>query len=226
MATLKRYMLDGDVVPQAIFWRPLKYFSITVCKGEDELDLFEVASFTIGNDVHFDLRTYRKHYQFMVTLYLPGDLEEDAEISRLLSIVIEELAVPKNAVAWRRGEPFAFGKLERPQTDWLREKEARIIALKIASQRPNRTASTEEIKREVPSYIALSCHDLAQSNKRPREKMWQQIVGNVISHKASRSGVFLNGFARRTFDGLSVTDKGIDYLRSIGFLDAFAAFVE
>jgi hypothetical protein len=226
MATLKKYTLEGDTVPQAIFWRPLNYFAFSIIEGEDGLDLFQGASFAIGNNIRFDLRTYRKHHRFTVTLYLPGELEDEAEISRVIKIVIKDLIVPRDAVAWRRGEAFKFGQLKRPKTDRLREAEARILALKIASLRPNRTASTEEIKRKVPSYIELSPRDLAQSTTRPKEKMWQQIVGNVISHKGSPSGLFLNGYARRTSDGLSVTDKGMDYLKSMGFFDSFTALAE
>lgn len=226
MVILKQYTLKGDVVPQAIFWRPLKYFSFFIREDEDGLDVFEVASFVVNNDIRFDLRTYRRHYKFMVTLYLPGELEGDAEISRIIKIAIKELIVPRNAVAWQRGETFEFGKLKRPKADRLREAEARILALKIASLRPDRTASTEEIKKEVPSYTELSPRDLVQSTTRPREKMWQQIVGNVISHKGSSSGLFLNGYARRTPNGLSVTDKGMDYLKGMGFFDAFTAVAE
>ena len=226
MAVLKKYALEGDVVPQAIFWRPLKYFAVAISEGEDGLDLFQVASFAVGNDIRFDLRTYRRHYRFMVTLYLPDEMEGDAEISRVIKIVIKDLVVPRHAVAWQRGEAFEFGQLKRPKTDRLREAEARILALKIASLHPDRTASTEEIKNEVPSYIELAPRDLAQSSTRPRENMWQQIVGNVISHRGSPSGLFLNGYARRTPDGLSVTDKGMDYLKSMGFFDSFAALAE
>ena len=226
MVTFKKYALEGDVVPQAIFWRPLKYFAVSISEGEDGLDVFQVASFVIGNDIRFDLRTYRKHHRFTVTLYLPDELENEAEISRVIEIVIKELVVPKDAVAWQRGEAFEFGQLKRPKTDRLREAEARILALKIASLRPDRTASTKEIKREVPSYIELSPRDLAQSASRPSEKMWQQIVGNVISHKGSPSGPFLNGYARRTRNGLSVTDDGMDYLKSMGFFDSLTALAE
>ena len=226
MVRFSKYMIDGDVVPQAIFWRPLRYFAVTIGSGEDGLDIFQVASFTIGNDIRFDLRTYRKHHKFTATLYLPDDLEDQNAISNVIKIVIEKLVVPKDAVAWQRGEDFEFGALKRPKGDRLREAEARILALKIASVRPDRTASTEEIKKAVPAYTELSARDIAQSKTRLKEKMWQQIVGNVISHKGSHSGLFLNGYARRTPDGLSVTEKGIDYLNNMGFLDPFNALAE
>lgn len=226
MVILSKYLIEGDSVPQAIFWRPLRYFSSSLKKGEDGLDLFHVTSFKIGNEIQFDLRTYRRHHKFTATLYLPGHIKAELEISRIIKIVIRDIVVPKDSVAWRRGEPFKFGQLKRPQTDRLRESEARILALKIASLRPHRAASTSEIKSEVPNYVELSPPDLAQSKTRRGETMWQQIVGNVISHRDSPSSLFVNGYARRTQDGLSVTDKGMNYLKSMGFLESVSAFAE
>jgi hypothetical protein len=211
------YEPDYDVIPQAIFWRPLHYFTVKVRDGEDGLDEFKAASFTVGNDIRFDLRTYAGHPEFTVTLYLPDGVDDDAEIQRVINIVVKEM-VPKGAVAWRRGQAFEFGSLARPKGDRLREGEARILALKIASQRPHRTISTDDLKKAVPSYTELSEQDLRPSTTRKNEAMWQQIVGNVISHHASKASLFLRGLATRTATGLSVTDKGMDYLNSVGFL--------
>jgi hypothetical protein len=47
--------------------------------------------------------------------------------------------------------------------------------------------------------------------------MWQQIVGNVKVHHAGPSSIFSQGWAKRTVDGIKVTDAGLDYLKSIGF---------
>lgn len=228
MAKIKtsKYEPDYDVIPQAIFWRALKYFTMIIRVGEDGLDEFNAASFTAGNDIRFDLRTYAGHPEFTVTLYLPNDVTDQQEISRVTKIVIRDMAIPKNAVAWQRGEPFEYGNLRRPKADRLREAEARILALKIAAQRPNRTATTAHIKREVPKYTELSEVDRRRSATRANESRWQQIVGNVISHQESPQGPFVKGYATRTRDGLSVTEKGMDYLNSIGFVDSSTSAVE
>jgi hypothetical protein len=227
--TTLRYEPEYDVVPQAIFWRALEYFTVLIRQGEDGLDEFKGASFSIGNDIQFDLRTYAGHPQFTVTLYLPklrqGELDEK-EISRIIRLVIRDMLIPKNAVAWQRGDPINPVGLTRLKADRLREAEARILALKIAAQRPNRTASTTFIKREVPKYTELSEIDLRKSTKRANESMWQQIVGNVISHQDSPQGPFVKGYATRTANGLCVTEKGIDYLNNMGFLGSFAALAE
>ena len=217
---------DYDVIPQAIFWRSLSYFTTFTRNGEDGLDKFRAASFKIGNNIHFDLRTYAGHPQFTVTLYLPDYVGDSAEISRVTKVVIKDMVVPANAVAWRRGESFTYGNLKRLPDDRLSESEARILALKIAAQRPDRTASTQFIKKEIPKYTELSEGDRLKSSSRGNEEMWQQIVGNVISHKASPAGLFRKGYATRTEDGLSVTSKGMAYLNSIGFLTSSAALTE
>ncbi len=223
---LSKYEPDYDVTPQAIFWRALRYFTMLIREGEDGLDEFQAASFIVGNDIRFDLRTYAGHPEFTVTLYLPNDVKDKEEISRVIKIVIKEMIIPKNAIAWQRGEPFTYGDLKRPRGDRLREPEARILALKIAAQRPNRTASTQFIKKEVPKYTDLSEADLRRSSSRSNEALWQQIVGNVISHQETPAGPFKKGYATRTSNGLSVTEKGMAYLNSMGFLGSFTALAE
>lgn len=159
---------DYDVVPQAIFWRPLRHFTMHIRHGSDQLDLFEGASFTIGNEIKFDLRVYRGHPELTVTLYLPDSVRrEDAET---IDLVIRGMVIPLAAVAWRRGQKFEYGRLERPKTDdRLREKEARILVVKIAAQQPSRSASTSLLQREMPKYIELTSRDRIRSPSRPRE---------------------------------------------------------
>jgi hypothetical protein len=211
------FPLESDVLPQAIFWRPLPYFSTTVRDDEDGLDKFQVVTFSIDNKLIFDLRTYRGHPSETVTVYLPFEMQELTEILSAITLVVTTTAIPKDAVAWQRGSDFKFGKLARQDSDRLREPEARILALKIAARCPGHTATTEYIKTQVPQYYPLSPVDLRRSSSRKREAIWQQIVGNVVSHHKTLSGLFGMGYAIRTEDGLSVTKHGIDYLNSIGF---------
>lgn len=210
--------LLSDVLPQAIFWRPLPYFATSSREDRDDLDLFRVVTFTIDNDLTFDLRSYRGHPPETVTVYFSFDIQELDEISTAIETVIDETAMPKLAVAWRRGWPFEFGSLRRKETDRLREPEARIVALKIAARCPGYTATTEYIKQQVPRYYPLSEIDRQPSPSRRGEEKWHQIVGNIISHQNTTSGLFAQGYAVRTSDGLSVTKLGINYLKSIGFI--------
>jgi len=100
------------------------------------------------------------------------------------------------------------------------------LALKIAAQQPNRTASTQFIKREVPRYTELSEIDRRLSPSRDNEALWQQIVGNVISHRETPAGPFKKGYATWAPNSLSVTEKGMAYLNNMGFLDSFAPLAE
>ena len=216
------YEADYDVVPQAILWRPLNYFTASVGEGEDGLDQFHGASFAIGNEIKFDLRVYRGHPELTVTLYLPDEGLDDKRVNEIINIVIKEMLIPLSAVAWRRGQPFQYGQLERAKDDRLREPEARILVLKIAARQPGRTASTRFLKKEVPNYIALSPMDRTRSKSRPSEEIWQQIVGNVHSHKR----LFKDGLALETTNGLTVTEKGLDYLNNMGFSASVRSSVE
>jgi len=211
------YGPEYEVVPQAIFWRPLSYFATSLREDEDGLDVFKAAFFTIDNDIRFDIRAYRGHPDYTVTVYLSFEIEEFKDIMRILEFIIKKMAVPRTAIAWQRGWEFQFGLLPRRDEDRLREDEARIIALKIAAQCPNHTATTEHIKQQTPRYIPLSSRDLLPSTTRKGESRWQQIVGNVVSHRKRSSGLFRRGYAIRTEDGLSVTDLGLTYLDNMGF---------
>jgi hypothetical protein len=221
------YEPDCDVIPQAIIWRPLRYFTLTIRDGEDGLDKFKAASFAIGNDIRFDLRVYRGHPELTVTLYLPEESGEEKRITEIIDIVIREMLIPMAAIAWRRGRLFEIGApLERPKGDRLHESEARVLVLKIAAQQPRRAASTAFLKKEIPKYIQLSEQDRAPSKSRAREQVWQQIVGNVVSHRKVRAGPFAMGFAMKTPDGIAVTHRGMAYLNSIGFSPSSSSSLE
>ena len=206
-----------DVTPQAIFWRDIHCFASHPHNEEDELDIYMVASFVIGNKITFDLRHYEGHPQATATVYLPSVTVAPDEIKEALDQVIEGLRVPQTGIAWRRGEHYEYGHLPRQKEDRLCESEARILALKIATECDDNSASTEYIKNRVPELVPLTTTDLQKSASRPREKLWHQIVGNVISHKPGNRSLFNQGYAERTADGLRVTAGGLSYLKSMGF---------
>ncbi len=217
-----KYEPDYDVVPHAIFWRPLKYFTLIVRDGEDGLDTFKGASFAIGNDIQFDLRVYRGHLnpEFTVTLYLPLEVTDEKVIADIVERVVKEMVIPITAAAWKRGQPFEFGRLERQKADRLVEEEARTIVLKIAGSQSNHTASMKLLRDEVPKFVQLSTGDLKPSPTRRHEQLWQQIVRNVA---ASHPAIFNAGLAQKVPGGVKITEKGIAYLNSIGFLDTSAS---
>jgi hypothetical protein len=101
----------------------------------------------------------------------------------------------------------------------LREPEARILALQIAATFPNHEATTSQIKERVPDYRDFAPADLARSPTRNRERVWQQIMGNVISHQSAATSIFARGLATRTRNGIRVTEKGIEFLKSKGLYE-------
>lgn len=101
-------------------------------------------------------------------------------------------------------------------TGRLREPEARLLALQIAATFPNHEATTTQIKELIPDYRELTAADLAPSKTRNGERMWQQITGNIVSHKPTSTSIFSRGLATRTRNGIRVTDKGIELLKEKG----------
>jgi|GEM_PF-1681197 hypothetical protein len=217
-----KYEPDVDVVPQAIIWRPLRYCTLVIREGQDDLDRYNGASFAIGNDLRFDLRVYQGHIhaEVTVTLYLAEDVRDEKNVSEIVSRVTNAMAIPVSAIAWRRGQKFQFGKLVRSPQDRLRESEARVLVLKIAASQPERSATIGKLREEIPRYFDLSPADKARSPSRKNEALWQIILRNTISsHKTGARTIFAQGWARKTPSGLKVTRRGMDYLNSIGFLE-------
>jgi len=101
----------------------------------------------------------------------------------------------------------------------LREPEARILALQIAATFPNHYASMAQIKRAVPDFRELSDADLKSSPIRRNECMWQQIIGNVVSHDTAGTSIFNHGWAVRieSRNSIRVTEKGLAHLKKLGF---------
>jgi hypothetical protein len=209
-------MID-HVAPHAIAWRPIQYFGTHCLEGQDELDSFVGFSFTYGNQFRFDIRRYMGHPANTSSFYFAVDESSTQTILDHLRKSFEAVAVPKSAISWKRNESFQYGVLNRKKEDRLREEEARILCLKIAYSSPNHTASTELIKRRVADFYEFSEKDLEESKTRRNEALWQQIIGNVISHRDASTGPFETGYAIRTSDGLRLTAAGIRFLHCIGF---------
>lgn len=97
------------------------------------------------------------------------------------------------------------------------ESEMRVGALMVARSKPSGYASTTEVKAEIHRYVQLTPQDHALSKTRTGEPLYHQIVGNVVCHQGSSRSPFSRGFALRRADGLEITQKGRDYLASLGF---------
>jgi hypothetical protein len=96
------------------------------------------------------------------------------------------------------------------------ENAMRIAALQVAASKPRGRATTTEIKNEVNQYLSLTAEDLVPSKTRRNEVMYQQIVGNIVSHRESKNSIFAKGWAIYTGDGIQITDAGRQHLKSLG----------
>jgi hypothetical protein len=92
----------------------------------------------------------------------------------------------------------------------------RIAALRVAASKPDGRATTTELKNEVGQYLTLTSEDTLPSKTRPNEAMYQQIAGNIVSHRGSKTNIFAKGWATYTGDGIQITEAGRQYLETLG----------
>ena len=95
------------------------------------------------------------------------------------------------------------------------EPEISIAALEVARDRPGGWVSTRQLKKLIPQYIKLTPEDLEDSLTRDGEQMWHQIVGNIISHRASEGNIIADGYAIYRDNGIEITDAGRDRLKRL-----------
>jgi hypothetical protein len=88
--------------------------------------------------------------------------------------------------------------------------------MKYLATLPTGTAKTASVKKFVPNYIALTPGDKEPSGTRPNEQMWQQVVGNIVSHRKESPENFINR-GLLGYDGgkLSITDVGRAHLKKL-----------
>ena len=89
------------------------------------------------------------------------------------------------------------------------EHDIAFAAMKYLKTCPSKSASTSNVKKHVPNYISLTEDDRAQSPTRDNEQLWQQVVGNIVSHRNDSPDNFINR-------GLIDYDSGTWTLTSAG----------
>jgi hypothetical protein len=73
------------------------------------------------------------------------------------------------------------------------ESEIADAVIAILCDRPHGRATIADIIAEIPERVNLSPEDLAQSPTRQNEKVWQQQVRNITSHKDSPGNAIYEG---------------------------------
>jgi hypothetical protein len=77
----------------------------------------------------------------------------------------------------------------------------------ILQDRSSGRATIKELVEEIPNCITLSAEDLAQSQTRPNEALWEQQVRNITSHKASPGNAIFEGRLVAIPGGLALPGK-------------------
>ncbi len=169
----------------------------------------------------------------MVLKSVRRELGADADRAEICRALQEEIAVHDDGdeISVFIGSGFSF--LDRAGLDAIEkvaasfgikvvvgrrtsENEMRIAALQVAASKPGGKATTTELKNEVDRYAELTSEDRVPSKTRPNEAMYQQIIGNIVSHRGSKNNIFAKGWAIYTGDGIQITDAGRHHLRTLG----------
>jgi hypothetical protein len=124
--------------------------------------------------------------------------------------VVESFGLERELIIGSRATDFPSGGHRTSELTM------RIAALQVAASKPHGKATTSELKKEVAKYLILTPKDLLPSQTRPNEAMYQQIVGNIVSHRGSKNNIFARGWATYTGDGIQITEAGRHYLRTLG----------
>lgn len=71
------------------------------------------------------------------------------------------------------------------------EDDIALAIMKIAAASSSGVATFKKAYSEIPKLVKLTAADNALSDKRPGERMWQQLVRNIKSHHESPNN-FIN----------------------------------
>jgi hypothetical protein len=75
----------------------------------------------------------------------------------------------------------------------ITEGEIADIVADILEDRPHHRASIADLVDEIPRRVTLSPEDLAMSPTRSNERIWEQQVRNITSHKNSPGNAIYEG---------------------------------
>jgi len=89
------------------------------------------------------------------------------------------------------------------------ESEISEVALRILAEMPNGEATIQQLVKSIPEIASLTVGDLEQSETRPNEAIWEQIVRNIVSHKKTEGNIIAEGLANSPSRGkLRITAAG------------------
>src|ERR1700690_4196906 len=84
--------------------------------------------------------------------------------------------------------------MPRAQAGRTTENDVAFAACQIAAAQSSGVATFHRMKREIPNHIPLSSADRAQSQTRPNEELWEQLIRNIKSHSGSEGNYIHEGY--------------------------------
>lgn len=89
------------------------------------------------------------------------------------------------------------------------EPEIAKAVLRILAETHHGEATINHIKKRIPDFVKLTEGDQKQSDTRKNEEVWEQIVRNIVSHKAAEGNIVAEGFVTCPSRGrMRLTDAG------------------
>jgi len=99
------------------------------------------------------------------------------------------------------------------------EEKIGLAVMYIASLRPNKLATFNRCRAEIPGIVNLTAAELAISAPRHPEPMWHQIVRNIKSHHGVDTNFIDRGLLTHVSrTGYRITPKGEAFLDQHGLV--------
>ena len=91
-----------------------------------------------------------------------------------------------------------------------------VAVLRYLRHQPYGEASQQELRAAIPHYIELTDGDMEDSLTRPGEQLWEQIIRNIQSHKASPNNFINLGYLEHVRGGgLRITPEGRELISKL-----------
>ncbi|MCH4560373.1 hypothetical protein [Mesorhizobium jarvisii] len=88
------------------------------------------------------------------------------------------------------------------------ENELAEAVLSILALRKSGEGEFSNLFQLIPKILPLTDEDMAQSDSRPAEHIWQQRLRNITSHKNAEGNYINAGFLEEIEGGLKLTHTG------------------
>ncbi|MCI0564636.1 MAG: hypothetical protein MN733_39715 [Nitrososphaera sp.] len=96
----------------------------------------------------------------------------------------------------------------------VRERDLIIPSLRLAANRPNGEITTAELIVELTEMFKPEGEDAEILDGRNDSKFSQK-VRNLVSHRAGQRTMFSLGYAEYIGNGIRITEKGREFVRSL-----------